>query len=413
MREGRSLLAALLMALLFPALTMAQSESIVILDEIEILDESDLGIEGVAVSPDGGVVIAHGADSAVFIIDSASPKNNSLIGPKGSVSLLDGSFHPGGKTVLLVGESGAILRLTMANLSIESAGGSSTFGDTELGAVSWNSDGSWAYIGGEEGWIWRYRGLEDGGLEAFPLENRGDSDINAISCLRGSNICIVSTDFDGIGIIDEEHKLSWIGGFEHLWVDAVCNSISSFECVAISSDLSIARIGVNVGDTSETTMYDNDIVQLQGFEGAMTGINPQRGGNSLISLAPFGLIEYDSSVSRSFHWLDNTDVVEFDVAISGERIVGTWGVSPYGGWIVTDRGSVVSFDLTEQENGGSMLEIWIGLIILGGTTLMLLSLITSSSPRLSRWLTKKIGSEEERKSAIREERRLSRKKGRA
>ena len=60
-----------------------------------------------------------------------------------------------------------------------------------------------------------------------------------------------------------------------------------------------------------------------------------------------------------------------------------------------------------------MLEIWIGIIILGGTTLMIASLLTSSSPSLSRWVTKRIGSEEERKSAIREERRLSRKKGRA
>jgi hypothetical protein len=60
-----------------------------------------------------------------------------------------------------------------------------------------------------------------------------------------------------------------------------------------------------------------------------------------------------------------------------------------------------------------MLEIWIGVIILGGMTLMIVSLLTSSSPRLSRWMAIKIGSEEERKSAMREERRRLRKKGRA
>ncbi len=411
MGRGHSTVIALLSVMIFPALAMAQS--VVILNEIEILDESDIGIEGVSYSPDGGIVIAHGVGSAVFIIDSASPENNTRIEAPGNISLLAASFHPGGKSALLVGEDGEVLRLILSNFSFESSGGSSTFGETQLNAVSWNGDGSWSYIGGEEGWIWRFRGIENGGIEAIPIENRGTSDINAISCLRSSNVCIVSTDFDGIGIIDENHELIWIGGFEHPWVDVECNSISDLECISISSDLTIARITVNAVDASQTEIYDNDFVQLQGFEGSMTGIEPQWGGNNLISMAPFGLIEHDSGMGKSFHWLDNVDAVDFDVGISGERIVGTWGTAPFEGWIVTDRGSIVSFDLSGGGNDGSMLEIWIGVIILGGTTLMLISLLTSSSPKMSRWITKKIGSDEERRSAIKEERRLLRKKGRA
>ena len=185
------------------------------------------------------------------------------------------------------------------------------------------------------------------------------------------------------------------------------------ECVVISSELTIARIRVSIEDPSKTTIYDNDIVQLQGFGGIMTGINIQKDGSSLISLAPFGLIEHDLEVSKSFHWLDNDDAVDFDASISGERIVSTWGTGAFDGWILTDSGSVVSFTTATESEGGTMLEIWIGIIILGGTTLMIASLVTSSSPSLSRWVTKRIGSEEDRKSAIREERRLSRKKGRA
>ncbi len=100
-----------------------------------------------------------------------------------------------------------MLRFISSNRSIENAGGASNFGSTELNAVSWNGDGSWAYIGGEGGWIWRFRGLEGGGVEAIPLENRGESDINSISCLRGYNICIVSSSVDGIGVINQEHEL--------------------------------------------------------------------------------------------------------------------------------------------------------------------------------------------------------------
>ena len=394
------------------------ANSAVDMESVVILDELDLGLEGAVVSPDGKTILAHGVESAIFVIDSEEPANNSKSDFIGSENLMDASFHPSGNTALLVGEEGMVLRFISSNNTIENVGGASNFGSTELKAVSWNGDGSWAYIGGEEGWIWRFRELDGGGLEAIPLENRGESDINSISCLRGYNICIVSSSVDGIGVINQEHELFWIGGYGNPWIDGTCPSSTSMECVVISSDLTIARIRMNIEDPSKTTIYDNDIVQLQGFDGQgfdaiMTGINIQKDGSSLISLAPFGLIEHDLEESKSFHWLDNTDAVDFDASISGERIVSTWGTGPFDGWILTSSGTIVSFTTPTTDEGGSMLEIWIGVIILGGTALMIASLLTSSSPRLSRWVTKKIGSEEERKSVIREERRLSKKKRRA
>jgi hypothetical protein len=134
----------------------------------------------------------------------------------------------------------------------------------------------------------------------------------------------------------------------------------------------------------------------------MTGMDIQSDGKSLISLAPFGLIEHDLTESRSFHWLDNNDAVDFNTAISGERIVSTWSTGSFEGWIITNRGTIVSFTSADQREKGTLLEIWIGIIILGGATLTIASLLTSTSPRLSRWLAIKIGSEEERKSAINE-----------
>ena len=377
------------------------------------MGEGDLGIEGISVSDNHDLILAHGANSGIFLVDSNSPENNSQIEWSGGYSLLDSSFHPGGETAIMVGEGGNVLRLTLANSSIEQAGSASTFGDTLLTSVSWNGDGSWAYIGGEDGWIWKFRGTSEGGIEAVVLENRGDRVISGISCLRGYNICAVTSTLGGIGIIDQEHGLHWIGGFGTPWVDIVCHSSEVPECVAIASDLTVASIVVVVSEPSETRVYDNDIVQLQGFVGAMTGIEVQSDGISLISLAPFGLIEHDKEAGRSFHWLDNIDAVEFDVGISDQRIVGTWGSGFFEGWLITDRGTLVSFGPAYQNEDNSILGIWIGIIILGGATLLVASLITSSSPKLSNWLTKMIGSEEERKDVLRKERRQSGKKRRA
>ncbi len=108
------------------------AESIVSLDDVIILDEGDLGIEGYSVSPDGKTVVAHGEGARIFLIDSKNPENNSQADWAGEYSLLDSSFHPGGKTALIVGEGGNVLRIKMTNSSVENAAGSSTFGDTVL-----------------------------------------------------------------------------------------------------------------------------------------------------------------------------------------------------------------------------------------------------------------------------------------
>ena len=111
--------------------------------------------------------------------------------------------------------------------------------------------------------------------------------------------------------------------------------------------------------------------------------------------------------------MDNIDAVKFDVGISDQRIVGTWGSGLFEGWLITDRGTLVSYGPINQIKDNSMLEIWIGIVILGGATLVVASLMASSSPKLSYWLTKRIGSEEERKDLQRKERRRTGKKGRA
>ena len=389
---------------------IAQAQSAVTLGVVVKLEEVDLGLEGASISPDGEAVIAHGAESSVFLINPISPEDHVKLNYSGGFSLHDSSFHPRSESALIVGDEGAVLRFVRANNSIQDVGGGLLFGDTELRAVSWNSDGSWAYIGGELGWLWRARSLEDGGLEAISLEGRGDSDVNGISCVPGSSICLVSSSVDGIGVIDEDHQVHWIGGVGRPWIGVVCPSGSEMRCVAVSTDLTIAIVSVNPGDASKSMIFDNDIVTLQDAEGLINGIEFQSEGRSLISIAPFGIIEHDLKTRTSFRWLENSDAVNFSAQISDERIVATWGTGSFEGWLVTSEGSVVHFSPREGSNEGGLLEIWIGVVIVGGASLLVISLLVSSSPRLSRWVAIRIGSEEERKRAIREQRISAKKK---
>ncbi len=386
------------------------AESAVEMREVVKLEEIDIGLEGASTSPDGEIVIAYGAESSIYRIESFTPGNNSDLYWDGSERLLDADFHPVGQTALIVGEGGVVLRYIRTNNSLESAGGEVYFGKTELRAVSWNGDGSWAYIGGEMGWMWRARGIEGGGIEVYPIEGRGTSDINGISCLSGVNICVISTSVDGIGVIDADHELHWVGGTGYPWVDVVCPSGGGDACVSISSDRNIAIVSINPFDVSSTEV---SIVQLQDIEGQFNGIEVQSDGRSLISMVPFAIIEHDLGGRLSFPWLENPDAVDFSPSIAGERIVSTWSTGENTGWLITGPGNIVEFRPTGEDSSNGLLGIWIGVVVLGGAILLVASLIVSSSPGLSRWLAIKIGSDEERGRAQRELRRQGRRKKRA
>ena len=409
-RAGDPVIYAVIILLSLP---LVSAESTVSLENLVRLEDADLGLEGATISPNGEIVLAHGADSAVFLIDPENPENNSRLDPQLDSILYDSSFHPGSRSALIVGDGGLVLRLLLSNNSIERVGGNLEFGSTDLFAVSWNGDGSWAYVGGESGWIWRIRGFAEGGLEAIPLEGRGESDVNGISCISGLRVCVISSSVDGIGIIDENHRISWIGAVGHPWVDVVCPSVSQASCVCVSTDLTIAVVTINDINASRSTIFDNDIVQLQGVEGKIRGIVHQYEGRSLISVEPFGLIEHDLGERISFEWVGNSDAVNFSVRVSDESIASSWGNGAFDGWLITKEGTMVSFSIHQEDNEGGILGIWIGVVIIGGTVLLLVSLLTSSSPKLSRIMAKWIGSEEERKRAIREERVRTRKRKRA
>ena len=133
----------------------------------------------------------------------------------------------------------------------------------------------------------------------------------------------------------------------HPWVDVVCPSVSLASCVCVSTDLTIAVVSINQNNASRSTIFDNDIVQLQGVEGKVRGIVHQYEGRSLISVEPFGLIEHDLKERISFEWVGNSDAVNFSVEVSDERIASTWGNGAFDGWLITKEGTMVSFSIDE------------------------------------------------------------------
>ena len=401
---------AIAMTLVLLLVQSAQAQSAVELGRLHSLGEGDLGIEGASISPDGELVIVHGKESAIFAVNSSSPEEFSKIEWNYSRDLVDSGFHPNGQTALIVGDSGAVLRYMREQNVVEEAVDDILLGQTNLNAVSWKGDGSWAYVGGEGGWIWRIRGIDGGGSEVIPLEGKGNSDVNAISCLPGSNVCVISSSVDGIGVIDGEHEIHWIGGVGYPWIDAVCPTGTSHECVVISTDRTIGIVSINTNDPENSKIYENDIVKLHGIDGKFNGIEIQSNSKSLISMAPFELVEHDLEERVSYPWLENEDVVMFDPIVSNDRVVSTWSTGISTGWVVTSTGKIIDFSPEEKESEGGVITIWIGIIVFGGASLLVLSLITSSSETLSRWMAIAIGSEEERKRAKREGRRKGRRK---
>lgn len=401
---------AIAMTLALLVVQSAHAQSAVELGRTHSLGEVDLGIEGASISPDGELVIIHGKESAIFAVNSSSPGEFSKIEWNYSSDLVDSSFHPNGQTALIVGDSGTVLRYMREQNMVEEAVDDMFLGQTNLNAVSWKGDGSWAYVGGEDGWIWRVRGIDGGGSEVVPLEGRGSSDVNAISCLPGTNVCVISSSVDGIGVIDGEHEIHWIGGVGYPWIDAVCPTGISNECVAVSTDRTIGIVSINADNPGNSKVYENDIVKLHGIDGQFNGIEIQSESRSLISMAPFELVEHDLEERASYPWLENEDVVMFDPIVSNDRVVSSWSTGINTGWVVTSTGKIIDFSPESEEAGGGVLTIWIGIIVLGGAILLVLSLITSSSQTLSRWMALAIGSEDERRRAKREGRRKGRRK---
>ena len=402
-RVASALAVACVLLMMAPA---ASAGSAVNMYDVVSLSEEDLGLNGAALDPVGEWGIVFGADAYLELVSTTDPETRIELLWNNEVDLNDGDFHPGGQTAFIVGNEGQVLRYAREDHSITDAGGHVEFTQTKLTAVAWNTGGSWAYVGGEDGWLWRMRAAADGGAEVHPIQGRGASDITGMDCHPSMMVCVVTSLMDGIGVIDRDHTLYWVGGTGYPWSDVICPSAETADCVAVSSDRNIASVTLHedVASASEVSL-----VQVTGVDGYLTGISHQSGDRSLISVTPFSLIEHDLSENASFPWLENADAVEYDADVSGSRIVATWSTDRDSGWILTDRGALVQYHPPYSNTIGGVLEVWILIAIPAVTLLVILSFAISLSPGLQQWFTLRFGTAEEKRMARREARK---KKGR-
>ncbi len=353
--------------------TLSSASSVVGMDDFESLPGDDLGLAGAERSPSKELVIAFGQDSNVIIFSASDPSDYIETPSIGNSSLNDASFHPSGNSALIVGDNGTVLRYSDLDKSLTDAGVKNLSG-SDLLSVSWSLSGSWAYIGSSEGEIWRVRASGDGGAETHLLEGlAGQSPVTSIDCISEGIVCVASTTFNGIAIIQRDHSLNWIGGSSTPWSDMECLD-SSNTCVAISSDI-LGTIKVNTSTPDKSTITGVEII---GLDGVFITLADHSENRFLISMVPFGIVEHDSEKNATFPWLENSDVVNENIQLSGERIVSTWSLDENTGWILTDRGNLASFrtvdGTVENSIASSILSIAVLLAILGFATTVMMSI---------------------------------------
>lgn len=340
------------------------ADSALELGEIVYLEDSDIGLLGATIDSQNEEVLAYGKNSKIIIINPVNPQDNFDITWNSGFNLTDADYHPSGNTAVIVGESGLVLRYSKETGNVQRVGNFVQFNNDNLESISWNADGSWAYMGSEEGNIWKFRGGIGNSSEVQLISDRILSKVTSIDCHKNVNICIVSTISDGIGIIDDSHRINWIGGTNYPWVDINCPEGNS--CIAISSENNLGAIELNLDKPFESSLK---VTYLSSIFGKLMLVEHQNIDVNLISLVPFSLIEFNSTTGDAFTGIEYNDVKEFSASISDEIIISTWAIDKDGGWILTSQGTAVKYNQIILNSNSSLLDFLVMLsflvIILG------------------------------------------------
>ena len=212
-------------------------------------------------------------------------------------------------------------------------------------------------------------------------------------------LCVVSSSTDGIGIIDRDHVLTWIGGNYYPWTSVICPTSYVQYCTSVSSNLQLGMIRLHSEGALQSELSVSDI---KGVDGKFTHLSHQEDARSLIIVAPFSLLEHNVDTNSTYPWLDNEDAENFDATISGERIMGTWNTGQDSGWIITSRGTIIEFHSTEESGGiGIILGGIVGFLIPLTIFMLLTTLVYSASPKMQYWMTMKFGNKQEKRDARR------------
>jgi len=320
-------------------------------------------------------------------LDGENPSEQIELAPPTEETIRGIDWHPRGKTALLVGDNGVMLRYVAEDHSVNTVTGSAQLNGVDVAAIAWNAAGSVAYVGGEDGWIWAYHEGQDGqGVFELITESAG-SDITGIACQEEQHVCAVTTETDGIALIDSNtnHTMYWIDGQERRWLGVNCAEPVFNRCVAIGEGRAIGSLGINIQQPELSTLFTQIIPDLGG---EFTYIHKRAPGETLISMAPFQLTAWDMNNGEAYEWVEYSDVVNSSDALAGERLIGSWGTidNPNVGYVVTSYGAIIGFHPPEETSvwTDSLISYILAVVVLVAVPGVIFGLIFMNSEKLQR-----------------------------
>jgi len=383
MRSRLVLALGLAFLVLQPTVNAEELVTRVALDDVGALGESDLGIRVGAVSPDGTDVLVAGMDGFARLLsaDEADDRGQDvelLTGRNSTVH--DIAWHPRGNTALLVGDEGLAMRYDSYDHSVTYVNGTFSVLGYELTAVVWRPSGDFAYVGATDGTLWKF--AEHTGFER--LEGLGESAVTDLACHRNHNICFVASMDDGLGVIDGDHRLTWMpDSSSQTWVGIDCTNAILKECVGFASGLLSRVIQINTLNPQFSTV--DPAMKLGLSTGEHIGVSPGYGGTGLVHLAPLGIVRHDPMIVDSAETvLMPSDAAAWNEVIAGRTLAVVWENSLHRGFIITEFGNIIAFTPATQEVETTIMDV----LVLGAVAIsvpgVILGLIYMNSPFLQR-----------------------------
>ena len=329
----------------------ATAETTVEINVERKLANYDLGINGGALSPNGNFVLIYGEDGYAHLLSAKNADMESedvRLENETMNSLNSASWHPGGKSALIVGDSGTVLRYDSETFGLGEAEGASFIGDNDLTAVHFTPGSSVAYLGTEDGQIWKYY------ADTFTMiNNDATSRITDIACMKNENICVISTLNDGLAVIDQADKLTWITNTRYnTWIGISCEDPQMNSCTAFASGKKTSLVYIDIIDSTKTTV--SGIVALGEIEGDTISDDPATDSSTLLALAPLGMVRWNQYKEEAFLMFSNDDAIDEDILLAGDRYAMAWENSENSGFLVTGQGRIVSFEPASEDSTGGI-----------------------------------------------------------
>ncbi|MBT4066631.1 MAG: WD40 repeat domain-containing protein [Euryarchaeota archaeon] len=347
----RRVIVILCILLLLP-LTSAVPDATVHITLERRLSNYDIGINGGVVSPNGVSVLIYGEDGYVHLLSTENADDEStdiVLENETTNNLNAASWHPGGKSALIVGDSGTVLRYNSTNYALGEAEGSFSISNKDINAIQFTPGSSVAYLGTDDGQIWKYY------ADTFTmLDNQASSRVTDIACMKNENICVASTLNDGLAVIDQADKITWLPQSTpgHTWVGVGCEDPTMNYCTGFASGKKVALINIDVLDSSKSTL--GDIIILGQLEGDSIAENPAADSSTLIALAPLGIVRWTLYTEEAFLMFSNKNASDVDIFLSGDSYGMAWENSENTGFLVTSQGRIVSFAPATEDASSSM-----------------------------------------------------------